>query len=322
MRRTVAEVFGDFSVWQGTIDWPAYKAAGYKRVAIKATEGIGFIDPKFHYNAAGALPLQRIFYGYGRPDLNPNNPEGEADFLWETVAPTFAPGDYVEQDFEQPGASIDYEQWKRRWFARMAMHTTRYGLYSGAWFMNPRGISWWTPGGYTHMASYGPELAPGMCDIQQYTSSASFPGVVGNCDANWLSNPAALAGGVEVDVTRDEMIQLLNDMWGKAYGIGGSPTAWQDGPAAILDTDRKTLTTAQWNNADLEGFKTKDLPAIQAEAKRIADAIWAAGGHPADVAINEALKNINNLVNGAVTKIDAVKADTADVRAHVDKDLA
>lgn len=280
------EVFADVSAWQGTINWPAYRVAGYTRAGIKATEGVGWIDPQFYNNELGSRGLQRIFYGYGRPDLG-NSPEACADFLWQTVSPFLQSSDALELDYEQQGWGGNYEDWKRRWFARMATHTAFYGMYSGEWFTGPRGISW-VGVGFRHVAIYGPEVTG--YDIQQYSSSASFPGIQGNVDANWLLNPVALGGG---------------------GGGGGLPEVpWNDDDEKMLQAVHNTI---QLGLLPLLSA-IQQVPLIETQVKAISDALWAAGGHPADVAINAALKDITNTLN-------AIKATTDATGATVAKDL-
>ena len=71
----------DVSTWQGTIDYAKVAASGRRFVVAKATEGIGFTDPKWIANrtAAPAAGLLVAGYHFARPDLNPTDPVGEAD---------------------------------------------------------------------------------------------------------------------------------------------------------------------------------------------------------------------------------------------------
>jgi len=73
----------DVSQWNGTIDYTAVKASGRSFVVAKATEGIGFTDPTWARNrsAASAAGLAVTGYHFARPDLNPGNPVGEADWF-------------------------------------------------------------------------------------------------------------------------------------------------------------------------------------------------------------------------------------------------
>jgi GH25 family lysozyme M1 (1,4-beta-N-acetylmuramidase) len=62
----------DVSTWQGTIDYAKVRAAGKRFVVAKATEGIGFTDPKWALNKTNAMAAGLAFTGYhfARPDGN------------------------------------------------------------------------------------------------------------------------------------------------------------------------------------------------------------------------------------------------------------
>jgi GH25 family lysozyme M1 (1,4-beta-N-acetylmuramidase) len=95
----------DVSRWQGTIDYAAVKASGRSFVVAKATEGIGYLDPNWSKNrtAAAAAGLKVGGYHFARPDLNPTNPAGEAD--WFVSQLNVAPGMLVPAlDLEVAGS--------------------------------------------------------------------------------------------------------------------------------------------------------------------------------------------------------------------------
>ena len=82
----MAKILGnDVASFQGDINYDIYKN-NTNFVICKATEGVGFIDPKFKRNQSEArrvgLPLG--FYHFARPDLG-NSPEAEADFFLNIV---------------------------------------------------------------------------------------------------------------------------------------------------------------------------------------------------------------------------------------------
>lgn len=62
----------DVSHYQGTIDWKAVAADGIRFCFIKATEGVGAVDPAFHRNwaAAKAAGILRGAYHFFHPDLD------------------------------------------------------------------------------------------------------------------------------------------------------------------------------------------------------------------------------------------------------------
>ncbi|HEV2006124.1 MAG TPA: glycoside hydrolase family 25 protein [Candidatus Limnocylindrales bacterium] len=73
----------DVSMWQGTIDYAKVKASGKRFVVAKATEGIGFTDPKWQLNKTNAMAAGLAFTGYhfARPDGNPTQAVAEADWF-------------------------------------------------------------------------------------------------------------------------------------------------------------------------------------------------------------------------------------------------
>jgi GH25 family lysozyme M1 (1,4-beta-N-acetylmuramidase) len=60
----------DVSHWQGSIDWPAVRAAGAQFVYVKATESTTYTDPQFrtNYTRAYAAGLVRGAYHFALPD--------------------------------------------------------------------------------------------------------------------------------------------------------------------------------------------------------------------------------------------------------------
>lgn len=111
----------DVSVFNGSIDWAAYKAwatsfDGISRVAMRSSYGTGYIDAKFEEYRAGALAAGIdiiIYYHYAYPELN--QAAQEANWQHQVV------GNIREQDL----LMLDYEentqtataQWALEWLA-------------------------------------------------------------------------------------------------------------------------------------------------------------------------------------------------------------
>src|ERR1700693_5459174 len=89
----------DVSHHNGAIDWPAVAAAGIALAFIKATQGVGFVDPAFERNrnaavAAGILTVPYHFLDTSDPDRQGGNflavtdlGAGQPAMLdWETAA--------------------------------------------------------------------------------------------------------------------------------------------------------------------------------------------------------------------------------------------
>lgn len=116
----------DISVYQGTIDFNKVKAAGKRFVIAKATEGIGFLDKKWLANKAGAMAAGLAFTGYhfARPDLNPTNPVGEADWFVSQLA--LVPGMLPPAlDIEHHGTLTDSQMqaWIGAWLNEVYLKT-------------------------------------------------------------------------------------------------------------------------------------------------------------------------------------------------------
>src|SRR5262245_35291557 len=76
----------DVAVYQKQPDWSKV-ASGNAFAFAKATEGVGFEDPSWNYNAVALAlpgPLVPGAYHFARPDLG-NSPEAEADWFWQRV---------------------------------------------------------------------------------------------------------------------------------------------------------------------------------------------------------------------------------------------
>ena len=77
----------DVSHFQGEIDWQQVKASGIHFAYAKATEGLTYIDPNYHQNAAGAAAEGVTFgaYHFYRPDKDPID---QAEHFLNVIATT------------------------------------------------------------------------------------------------------------------------------------------------------------------------------------------------------------------------------------------
>ena len=76
----------DVSHWQGNINWTQVKNSGIEFAFTKATEGVNFVDSKYHANVAGANAAGVLvgMYHFARPDSyngNPFSPYSGGPFL-------------------------------------------------------------------------------------------------------------------------------------------------------------------------------------------------------------------------------------------------
>jgi lysozyme len=191
--------YADISSFQGTIDWAVYRkwAAsfdGVARVAMKSTEGVGFTDPRFVANRAGALTAGVdliMYYHYARPGLG-NSAAAEADWQHQVVG-ALRPQDVLMLDYEE---NVDQATaaWALAWLARQEQNyggalPTIYAStsYIGARLQDsrlaryPLTLANWT---------YDPAARP-PCPAPwtsyaylQYTDKATIPGIAVPVDAN------------------------------------------------------------------------------------------------------------------------------------------
>ena len=108
----------DVSRWQGSIDYTAVKASGRSFVVAKVSEGTGYLDPSWATNRSGATAAGLMVSGYhfARPDLNPTNPVGEAD--WFVSQLNLTPGMLVPAlDLEVAGnlSTTALSNWVEAW---------------------------------------------------------------------------------------------------------------------------------------------------------------------------------------------------------------
>lgn len=190
----------DISNWQGYVDHSAIAGDGYHLIIAKATEGVSYRDPYFPHNwrETPRAGMQRGAYAFARPSRGPAVPD--ADFFCDYVLGQgpLSEGDVLVLDMEDTNTppNQDLAGWSLAWLSRVRERTgCRPWLYSGQWFMQPHGL--WSNaalGAYPlWYASYVSGLpgsmipAPPAWDyvtLWQYTSSASVPGVAGDCDSN------------------------------------------------------------------------------------------------------------------------------------------
>jgi GH25 family lysozyme M1 (1,4-beta-N-acetylmuramidase) len=91
----------DVSRWQGDVNWSAVKNAGIDFAFCKATEGVDFVDIKFHQNMANARAAGVWIgpYHYARPDSFENDPLDAAKEAHDFV-------DAIEQYYQTPGFTL------------------------------------------------------------------------------------------------------------------------------------------------------------------------------------------------------------------------
>lgn len=191
--------FADVSHWQTSVDLAAYAAAGYDRVAMKATEATTVVDPAFttRWRRAGELGLARIAYHFAR---TAGSGVAEFDHFLATVTAAGGPGprDLLCLDVEDPTGTARADAYAGEFTRRAAARGYPTGcVYTGRWYAEPANLrpddlvpGWrhlWLSD-YTSAADPAVTLPSGWGRGQllarQYTNAAQIPGVTGPCDAN------------------------------------------------------------------------------------------------------------------------------------------
>ena len=173
------------------IDWPAVAADDVHFVIIKATEGVGYLNPYFggDWLAAKANGLVRGAYHYALPSAT--SATDEADYFVDNVGHLLEPGDLVALDFEDPKASGNLADWALAWLVAVE-HQIGFAplFYSYPNYLDTRHLhdERLAPFGLWY-ASYRADMpaAPApwpFIAIWQYTSQAPVAGLLGDIDAN------------------------------------------------------------------------------------------------------------------------------------------
>lgn len=95
-------LLADISSNNAQFNAPAYRKAGHIAVAIKATEGVTYVNPDHRQWTLHAQweHLSVIHYHFARPDLN-NNPTVEAEHFLAVALPNAGGRDFLALDLER-----------------------------------------------------------------------------------------------------------------------------------------------------------------------------------------------------------------------------
>lgn len=194
--RAMNQVFADLSSNNSHFDAAQYRnAGGHVFVAIKATEGTGYINPK-HRSWCYAAGLHHIGIGHYHFALA-TDPVKEARFFWDVVASLAGPRDYLILDMERGVLERD-PAWCKTFDNEIRklsrFNTIVYGSESwlsvapaNAWLAGPPYRFWdadWS--GNRDFAPKG-----GVCVMRQSSDGVFGPEPhsllgVGQCDVNHL----------------------------------------------------------------------------------------------------------------------------------------
>jgi len=199
----------DVSHHNGAIDWPAVASAGIALAFVKATQGVGFVDPAFDRNRtaaikAGVLVVPYHFIDTADPGrqaahflsvsgLRPGDP---AMIDWESAAPAAA----LVAFGEAIGGRAERDPIAYYGFAQLRLadpHLSRWPLMLPEY---PRGDA---PGCYDSLVARPPRLPPGRpatwddgqrpYDFHQYTPGGRIAGTATPVDRSvWVGTAAEL----------------------------------------------------------------------------------------------------------------------------------
>lgn len=220
--------YPDVSHHQGTINWPAVKAAGHQRAMIKATGGqvdglLRYTDPAFaaNWQGAHAAGLECGAYHFAR-----NNNAGADEWDWFIQAIRSAgglrAGDWLcyDQEDVRVGAQTKAKQRTQEFInAAIAAGYSQGELYSGKWYLEPAGIrAVDIPAGWRKLwiSDYagGIEVPVGWSLSQivarQMTDKRSIPGIPALTDYNqvlidWRHNGPIQEADMDATELRREM---------------------------------------------------------------------------------------------------------------------
>lgn len=104
----------DVASFQGDINFDVYKNNA-QFILCKATEGVGFTDPKFKRNQSEArrVGIALGYYHFARPDLG-NTPEKEAEYFLQIIG-SLQDGEMLVLDYEPNTQNQSHVDWCKKW---------------------------------------------------------------------------------------------------------------------------------------------------------------------------------------------------------------
>jgi GH25 family lysozyme M1 (1,4-beta-N-acetylmuramidase) len=223
--------FVDVSGAQGAIDFSVYTAwakqwDGISRIAMKATEGVGFTDPFFPSNRAKALAAgieSILYYHFGRPDLG-NTPQAEVDYMHSIVG-AIRPADRIVLDYEVT-SPLATAQWAYQWLQRQEqnydgklLRLYSYDAYIRARLQDSRLAKYplWLAN-WQYSADSRPACPPPWKTYSwlQYTNHATtIPGIAAVVDCNIALEEITKGGDsmLTIEAAANYFEQVSSDVW-------------------------------------------------------------------------------------------------------------
>lgn len=193
--------FADISGYQKAVNWAEY-VKWSDMVAIKATEGVGFVDPLFEEHRAGAFAagIKTIwYYHFARPDLG-NAPRDESAWFAKVIV-SIRSTDRVVLDYERNSTTLLDANWALSFLQSVHQNPILYsGLNFVKAFLQSEQLSHFDQ----WIAAYG-SGKPGSPLAWQFTDKAVVPGIAGPVDCSYYY------GGDSVNW--DNFNQMVVDLW-------------------------------------------------------------------------------------------------------------
>lgn len=184
----------DVAGHQGAPDWTAVRAAGFRFVYVKATEGVGYVSPTLDQQLAGARGAGMVtgLYHYARPDTNAAEQDA-AEFAAQLARLDSARvGDLPPcVDVETGGG--DLAKWVATFVDALRGHTGRRTVMvyaSASWFTERLAVEQWAdPDVVLWVAHHGrPPGQPGYRServvLHQHASDGRVDGIDAVTDLN------------------------------------------------------------------------------------------------------------------------------------------
>jgi GH25 family lysozyme M1 (1,4-beta-N-acetylmuramidase) len=269
----------DVSKWQGTIDWAKVWGAGYRFSIAKATEGIGYADPKWTSNRAGARAAGLVVgaYHFARPDGNPSLAGARSEAAW--FASQIGPinGMVIPAlDLEVRGSQTDAEliAWTKAWLGEFYARTgIKAMIYTSPsfWRTYLGDSRWFADNGYktlwvAHWTTASSPSVPASnwggrgWTFWQYTSDGTVPGISGRVDLNRYNGSDLTPVIVGADFSLGLIAGFTTDEGGDVAGSVSVNRSWftlpvtlavSGLPGGFTATLGATSTKADWTTLDI-----------------------------------------------------------------------
>jgi GH25 family lysozyme M1 (1,4-beta-N-acetylmuramidase) len=304
----------DVSHWQGTINWPAVRAAGKEFAFAKATEGTNFIDPRANSNLTNGPAAGMVMgvYHYANPSTATGDAAAEANYFVDNAGQWMTEGFLPPVlDLEEGGPSMTLAQlsnwvhaFQNQMMARIGMHAiiycnTNYATNELNNTVNiyPLWIANWNTTSYGNPLTDGSPpcgvFGPNSWEFWQYSSTGAVSGISGNVDLDVFNGDRAALDAMRIgdpdivppDVTDSQFAYLtsphrLSFTFSEDVGasIGVSDLLVRD-----IDTQAQIIVTnVSWNAATRTATFTLNnaVPDGRFRATLDGDGIEDAAGNP------------------------------------------